>query len=77
MRCVLCDREADTGDYCRLHVKARENLMGKYNQWKERLDIGWKEYLSQIAMNPLTGQWAKEVAQHLIKTGEPSDVKST
>jgi hypothetical protein len=31
------------------------------------LGISWKEYLSEIAKNPLTGEWAKEVAEHLVE----------
>jgi hypothetical protein len=50
-------------------------LTNSYGKWKKALDICWKEYLSEIVMNPLTGQWAKDVAQHLIKTGEQPDVK--
>ena len=75
MKCAVCTREAATGDYCELHNKACKNLIKNYVQWKRASDIIWKEYLSEIAMNPLTGQWAKEVAQHLIKIGEQTDVK--
>jgi hypothetical protein len=75
VKCVLCDREAVAGDYCTLHSKACENLTNSYGKWKKALNICWKEYLSEIVMNPLTGQWAKDVAQHLIKTGEQPDVK--
>jgi hypothetical protein len=41
----------------------------KYEVWKKALDITWKEYLSEIVKNPFTGEWAKEVAEHLIKSG--------
>jgi hypothetical protein len=41
------------------------------------MPFSWKEYLSQIANNPLTGEWAKEVAQYLMKTGEQVDGKGT
>ena len=46
----------------------------KYESWKRALEISWKEYLSEIAKNPLTGEWAKEVAEYLAKSGEKQDV---
>jgi len=56
-------------------MKAYEKILDNYVRWKEALEVDWKEYLREIAMNPLTGQWAKEVAQHLTKTGEQTDVE--
>ena len=70
MKCKTCLREATESNYCELHARAYENIIRKYDLWKKALGIGWKEYLSEIAENPLTGEWAKEVAQHLIKNGE-------
>ena len=77
MKCILCDKEADTGDFCKLHVKACENLMSKYNQWKEGLGVSWKEYLSEIAKNPLTGKWAREVAQYMMEMENQKNVKNS
>jgi len=48
-------------------MKAYENLKLKYNEWREAMEISWEEYLRQIINNPLTGLWAKEVAQVLLK----------
>ncbi len=56
-------------------MKAYESIMKKYDQWKKALEISWKEYLSEIAKNPLTGEWAKEVAEYLSKSGERNNVK--
>jgi len=28
--------------------------------------VDWKNYLKEIAKNPLTGTWAKEVAENLL-----------
>ncbi|MEM2994491.1 MAG: hypothetical protein QXI91_00530 [Candidatus Bathyarchaeia archaeon] len=70
MKCVICNREAIKDGYCELHIKAYESILKKYELWKKALEISWKEYLSEIVKNPLTGEWAKEVAEYLIKSGE-------
>jgi len=74
LKCVICSRETDKKSYCELHAKAYENINKKYDEWKKALEISWKEYLSEIVKNPLTGEWAKEVAEHLIKSGEKQSV---
>jgi hypothetical protein len=38
----------------------------KYDKWKRALGISWKGYLHEIIKNPLTGVWAKEVAQQIL-----------
>jgi hypothetical protein len=58
-------------------MKAHESIVKKYDLWKKALEISWKEYLSEIAKNPLTGEWAREVAEHLIKTGENQNVANS
>jgi len=45
-----------------------ESITRKYERWNEALGISWKEYLSEIAKNPLTGEWTREVAEHLRKS---------
>ncbi len=70
MKCAVCDREAVENSYCDLHARAYESVLKMYDAWRKALDISWKEYLSEIVKNPLTGQWAKEVAEYLMKIGE-------
>ncbi|MDH5460473.1 MAG: hypothetical protein OEW71_05520 [Candidatus Bathyarchaeota archaeon] len=70
MKCVICNREDCENSYCELHRKAYESIVKKYEGWKKALEISWKEYLSEIIKNPLTGEWAKEVAEYLIESGE-------
>ncbi|MEM3783558.1 MAG: hypothetical protein QXY88_00800 [Candidatus Bathyarchaeia archaeon] len=70
MKCKVCSREAVENDYCELHSRAYQSIMKKYEVWKRALEISWKEYLSEIAKNPFTGEWAKEVAEHLLKGGD-------
>jgi len=74
LKCVACNREAGETVYCELHMKAYESIVKKYDLWKKALEISWKEYLSEVVKNPLTGEWAREVAEHLIKSGESQDV---
>jgi len=70
LKCKVCSRESDQNSYCELHIKAYENIVKKYESWKKALEISWKEYLSEVAKNPLTGEWAKEVVEYLTKSGE-------
>ena len=77
MNCVVCGRGSGKSKYCRSHQKAYENVVRAYDKWKEALDISWKEYLSQVANNALTGEWTKEVVQYLMKSGEQRNVKGS
>jgi len=70
LKCKICSREASESGYCELHLKAHESITKKYESWKKALGISWKEYLSEIAKNSFTGEWAREVAEYLSKTGE-------
>ena len=67
MKCIVCDREADESVYCKLHTKAYENIVERYELWKTALEICWKDYLKGIIKNTGTGEWAKEVASHLVE----------
>ena len=60
-----------------MHAKARDLIIEKYEGWKKALDVSWKEYLSEIAKNPYTGEWAREVAQHLMETEDKKNVKNS
>ena len=69
MKCKICSRQAQPqpqNDYCELHQKAYENLQKKFQEWKKASNIEWKGYLQEVAKNPLTGIWAKEVAENLF-----------
>ena len=69
MKCRICNKEA-VEKYCELHEKAYKSIVQKYDDWKGAMDISWKEYLNEIAKNPYTGSWAKEVAEKLMKNEE-------
>ena len=74
MKCEICNREAGEKGYCEQHTKGHDSIIKKYDAWRKALEISWKEYLSEIVKNPLTGEWAKEVAEQLIKSGELQNV---
>jgi len=65
LKCRICSRDAVENGYCELHAKAYENVTKNYEVWRKALELSWKEYLSEIVKNPLTGERAKEVAQYL------------
>ncbi len=73
MKCKACDREVFEDNFCERHLKAYENIVEKYGCWTMALAISWREYLSEIEHNPVTGEWAKEVANYLIKNEERSN----
>jgi hypothetical protein len=77
LNCKACSREAGERDFCPLHLKAYENIVKKYDFWRKGLKISWKEYLSEIRKNPLTGDWAKEVVEYLIRNEEVQNVKES
>ena len=67
MKCKLCAKETGfQSGFCEPHEKAHRNVRQKFEVWKKALNIEWKEYLKEIAENPLTGVWAKEVAANLL-----------
>ena len=69
MKCKLCERIADDEELCIYHKLAyKEEVKKKYLLWKEALEINWKDYLSEIEKNSLTGYWAKEVIDFIIKS---------
>jgi hypothetical protein len=73
--CKICHREAEKAGYCKLHAKAYRTVVKNYALWKKALGIPWKEYLSEITKNSLTGEWSKEVAKYLEKKGDKNNVK--
>ncbi len=75
MNCKICQRKATTENFCQLHLKAYKNIVEKYECWRKALTISWREYLSEIERNPLTGEWTKEVASYLINNEEATNGK--
>jgi hypothetical protein len=77
LTCKICPRKTVKNGFCPLHLKAYENIVEKYAVWRKALKISWKEYLSEIEQNSLTGEWVKEVANYLINIEETRDVKKS
>jgi hypothetical protein len=48
-----------------------------YGCWRKALSLSWREYLSEIERNPLTGEWTKEVASYLIDSEETGNVEES
>jgi len=73
LKCEICSREAQVelqSSYCELHQRAYENLQKKFEVWKKASNLEWKAYLIEVAKNPFTGKWAKEVAESLLSEKE-------
>ena len=77
MNCKICGRETDEEDFCQFHARAHENILQAYGLWKKGLKIPWKDYLREIRKNCLTGEWAREVAEYLIKNEEMQNDKKS
>ncbi len=63
-------RQKSQNKYCELHEKAYANIMQKFEIWKNAAGISWEQYLNELKENSLTGVWAKEVAENLLKEKE-------
>jgi len=38
--------------------------------WRKASNTEWKNYLNEVAKNPFTGTWAKEMAESLLSEKE-------
>jgi len=78
LKCKVCSREVQAqpqSKYCEHHQKAYENIQKKFEVWKKASNIDWKNYLKGVAKNPLTGTWAKEVAESMLAEEELGSVE--
>ena len=67
MKCKICSNDAQEDRFCNMHLKADKNIVEKFDIWQKASGIIWTDYLVNIQKNSLTGEWAKEVAKHLIE----------
>lgn len=67
-RCDLCFRlRVEGGRLCRYHQLAYDKLKEAFNTWKEALGIDWRGFLEEVLKLPELGEWAREVAENLLK----------
>lgn len=76
MKCLICCREAYQHDFCKFHYGAYVNVVQSYGSWKKGLNIAWKDYLRELKQNCLTGEWARQIAEYLIKSEEAKNDKT-
>ena len=67
LKCEICGSESDAA-FCTDHSKAFSQIRDGFQVWKKALGIDWEAYLHRISTNPNTGRWAREVAEHLLKS---------
>jgi hypothetical protein len=67
VKCKICSRDAQENGFCNLHLEAYKNVVDKFDVWKKASGPIWSDFLVEIQKNSLTGEWAKEVAKHLIE----------
>ncbi len=75
--CKVCGREAGANGFCAFHERAHVNIQRSFAAWKKGLNIPWKAYLREIKQNCLTGEWAKEVVEYLIREEEMGNVETS
>ncbi len=75
MKCKVCSRETQEGEFCSLHLQAYRNIVEKFEVWKGSSDVSWQTYLFEIQKNSLTGEWAKDVLKYLIEAGTNVETK--
>lgn len=65
--CSICGRRRRReSEFCLYHEIAKDNLRKAFESWKLSLKIDWPCFLMEIADNPITGEWCKEVANYMI-----------
>lgn len=65
-KCAIpgCRGEKFKDNVCKIHYKAYEMLVQKYNEWKHRKDISFEEYVTKLLRLKSTGSYVKEVIKY-------------
>ena len=74
--CTLCDSpQLEGSEFCELHCKAKLSLDECYKIWLKAYDgeLSMQSYLQEVLRLQETGQAAKEVAAHLLKSRSSDD----
>ncbi|MGQ9720624.1 MAG: hypothetical protein ACUVXA_04785 [Candidatus Jordarchaeum sp.] len=68
MKCPICNLNGyEESGYCENHQSAYFNLKEKFDDWKKSMNVSWQEYLKKVIENENTGEWAREVAIHILE----------
>jgi hypothetical protein len=71
--CAICDRVVvDQKKFCHYHQEALGRLQETFEDWRKASGIGWQEYLDKLCQIDETGQWVREVAEHIKSKDGPS-----
>ncbi len=71
--CAICGRAVvNEKKFCHYHQEALDNLQETFEDWREASGIGWEKYLDQLCQIDETGQWVREVAEHIRSKDGPS-----
>ena len=66
--CSLCWRRHEDGsEYCTYHLAAQENLLKAFSDWREAIEVEWRDFLVAVVDRPESGEWARDVAIHLLE----------
>jgi hypothetical protein len=64
--CPICGRlSVSEGEFCAYHSEAASNVRSAFEEWREAMDIEWKDYLEYLVDEEGIGKWAREVVQFL------------
>lgn len=67
-RCVICPRPRMEGSQlCRYHQQAHDRLMKAFISWRAALEVDWRGFLEEVLKLPELGEWAKDVAENLLR----------
>lgn len=57
---------------CEVHYRAYESVMKMYNEWKQRKNVTFEEYISKLVKIKMTGNYVKEtIRYHLLRSKGP------
>jgi len=68
-KCAVCGGAAG-GELCELHLEAKKRLERHFGVWRERMGVGWQDYLKRVQGNQATGAAGMDVAAHLLGNKE-------
>ena len=79
MKCPVCWRERiDEGEYCQYHQAALDSIKSTFDDWKKAMEkLSLNEYLKLLSESPGVGEWAQNVAEHMLKVGKKSQRKKS